>query len=133
MRAHLSSWRGSPVHWVSIETGLTQAGVPDLHGTCRGASTWVECKSADAWALGIGTMQIGFARAEIACGGRVVYITRRRPTAAKRRGEDSLWLCDGAEVRALSVLGLRCPAAVRLGDGGPEGWDWDILGIRLFG
>lgn len=133
LRQNLSVWRGSPVHWVTIETGLTQGGVPDLHGTCRGAATWVECKSTDAWAVSVRTLQVGFARTQHRCGGRLCFVTRRRPSAANSRGEDEVWWCPGEEIQSFCTLGLRSPGARLLGVGGPSCWDWDRLGLAIFG
>lgn len=145
IRERMPTHRGRPVQWVTIETGMTQGGVPDMHGTCGGNMVWVECKATDAWMFRIRDLQIGFARTSQLCGGRLFYAVRRSPTRRQEQDQDQLWLVSAKHLDHLLRYGLRSAAsedrdthnhmrrAHLLGTGGPASWDWDHFGRLLFG
>lgn len=145
IRQHMPTHQGCPVQWVTIETGMTQGGVPDMHGTCRSHATWVECKATDAWKFTIRDLQVGFARVNWACGGRLFYAVRRRPLRAQEYGQDQLWVISGKYLDHLLQYGLRNAHAYEvdgsgvargahlLGRAGPASWDWERFGNLLFG
>lgn len=144
IRQHLPAHRGRPVQWVTIETGMTQGGVPDMIGTC-GRMVWVECKATDAWKFAIRDLQIGFARTSRVCGGPLFYAVRRRPLRREEYGQDQLWLISAKHLDHVLEYGLRSAKsyeadadrttryAHRLGTGGPSTWDWQRFGDILFG
>jgi len=113
-RKHLSQ-----VHWVSVETGLTESGVPDLEGCYKGVSLWLECKATQAWAVKIRPFQIGWHLRRQRAGGRTFVAVRRRVKLL-----NELWLYEGGVIIELSKQGLRLPPIARF-EGGPARWDWD--------
>jgi hypothetical protein len=123
---------GSPVHWVALESALTESGIPDAVLTWRGRTTWVECKSTSGWALGTLTeFQVGFALTLARSGGRQVIATRRRSPGGPRSPPcDELWLHDGGHAPALRAGGLRAAPAL-LVEGGQ--WDLGLAGRVLVG
>lgn len=145
IRQHLPTHRGRPVQWVTIETGMTQGGVPDMIGTCWGRTVWVECKATDAWKFAVRDLQVGFARANQVCLGRLVYAVRRRPLRREEYGQDQLWVVSGRHLDRVLRSGLRSEKsddddthgearwAHRLGTAGPASWDWDRFGVIVFG
>ena len=143
VRDHVRAVLGSPVHWVSLESASTAAGIPDLVGTWRGRTAWVECKATRYWALGsLTAFQVGHALALARCGGTCWVLTRRRGeargAAAKRRGGavgpyDELWLHPGATAVELRRGGLLAVFPHLRAGGGPARWPWEELGRRVFG
>jgi hypothetical protein len=130
IRAHLRM-----VHWTTIETGLTEQGVPDLHGCWRGVDLWIECKAASAWAVTVRPAQVGWHLRRTRNGGVSWFAVRRRADGGPRRGPavDELILVRGSAARQLRTSGLRDVEQIRWG-GGPARWDWDaVLAALLAG
>ena len=115
------------IHWTTVETGLAESGVPDLHGTLRGASFWVECKRARGWEVGLRPSQIGWLTRNARSGGRAFV-------AVRRSGE--MWLVAGKHARRARDDGLHgLPRGVVLGHwtGGPGRWSWSAIRKILAG
>jgi hypothetical protein len=112
------------IHWTTIESILTEGGIPDLNGCVDGVEFWIECKVARGWKVAVRPAQISWIRRRVKVGGHV-YI------AVKRRKE--LWLIAGAAVNALARGGLRAVprAAVRLLL--PQPWPWAAVAATLGG
>ena len=109
------------VHWTTIETGIAERGVPDLHGTWQGSSFWIENKRARGWEIGLRPSQIGWLKRNARSGGRAFVAVRKGST---------LWLLHGAAASALRQQGLRdLPAGGLAGcwQGGPAGWPWPAI------
>jgi hypothetical protein len=112
------------VHWTTIETGIVQRGVPDMHGTWKRRSFWIENKRARGWEVSLRPAQIGWLMRNARSGGKAFI--------AVRKG-DALWLLYGAHARALARGGLQgLPGAALAGHwrGGPARWPWPKL-LRL--
>lgn len=121
------------VQWTSVETGLTQAGVPDSEGAYRGAQWWIECKATSGWAVGLEVFQIGWHLRRAREGGTSFVAVRRATTAGPRRGAavDELWLFRGSDVAELKNKGLRGGSqALGKWSGGPSRWNWgEVLAV----
>jgi hypothetical protein len=121
------------VQWTSIETGMTQGGVPDLEGCYQGAQTWVECKATRAWAVKFSSSeQVGWHLRRAREGGSSWIAVRRRHEGGPRLGPpvDELWLVPGREALGLSVNGLN--DGWMFWGGSPSRWDWGSILDRLF-
>jgi hypothetical protein len=130
IRAHLPR-----AHCVTIETGLTEPGVPDLNVCLRpeGADVWIECKATDGWKPAVRPPQAGWMLARWAAGGRCAFAVRRRAAAGPRRGAavDELWLIAGCAARELKRAGLGelpLSSILLVERGGPSAWNW--LAVR---
>lgn len=128
---HLREWRGSVPHWVPIESSLTASGIPDLLGTCRGRTTWVECKATSGWKPVITEFQVGFLLREVRAGGYALVLTRRR--SPRRLAADELWVHRGEDAPRLRAGGLRAAPPLLVCGEGPIAWQWDRVGAALFG
>jgi hypothetical protein len=121
------------VHWSSIETGVTQSGVPDMEGAYRGAQFWVEMKATRAWVVEIRREQIGWhlRRAREGCPSFIAV--RRRHDGGPRLGPpvDELWLWAGADVVRVRDQGLRATGPLLVEEGGPGRWRWPQVLLRL--
>jgi hypothetical protein len=137
------------VHWTTIETGLVQRGVPDLHGCWQGADLWLECKAVKrGWAVKMRPEQTAWHLRRARCGGRSWVLVRRRVA-----GADELWVVAGWASAALQQRGLppwACPtpglplppgereglpsgALLGAWAGGAAGWPWGQLLALLAG
>jgi hypothetical protein len=116
------------VHWSSIETGLTEPGVPDLNGCFMDVDFWVENKKTNGWAVGVRPDQVGWHLRHSKEGGRTFFAVRRMAKAGPRTvAADSLYIVSGSLARQLMVDGLkRCPILVSC-SGGPSRWDWELI------
>jgi hypothetical protein len=111
------------VDWLSVETAMTEGGVPDANGCVDGKEFWVEFKATRAWAVRVRPAQVGWIERRLRHGGRVFVAVRRQHAS----GSDELWLIQGGAVRGLRDYGLRCAfGAMKFGtwDGGPTAWNW---------
>jgi hypothetical protein len=126
-RAHLPA-----VHWSSIESGLTEPGVPDLNGCYDGVDFWVENKKTKAWAVQVQPVQIGWHLRHAKEGGRTFFAIRRMAKVGPRKvAADDLYIVYGRHVRRLSEEGLqRCPIIASF-SGGPARWNWPII-VSIF-
>jgi hypothetical protein len=122
------------VHWASIETGITEPGVPDLNGCSQGVEFWVECKATSGWTVTLRPEQIGWLDRRTRAGGRTFVAVRRHCSAGAHRSmADEIWLYPGHVARRLELLGLKGLRPYAHFTGGPANWDWERLGIILLG
>jgi hypothetical protein len=121
-RAHLPG----AGHWVSIETGATEGGVPDLNVCAPGGlETWIECKWTTGWVCSLRPGQVGWILARVRRGGRVLVATRRQCAGGPRsEAADELWVHAGCYARELKQGGLRAVPPILRSGGGPARWDW---------
>jgi Holliday junction resolvase len=104
------------VFWTSIESRLTQQGIPDLHGICKGKSFWIENKKARGNIVRFQPMQIGWLKRYARCGGACFVAVRAK---------NALWLLPGGSVEVIAVKGLTAmPKQTLLGSNGPKAWPW---------
>jgi hypothetical protein len=107
--------------WSSIETGLSEGGVPDSeYMFLGGIGGWIEHKKTAANAVVFQPLQVGWLSRRARLGGRCFVAVRQTKT-------NDLYLFSGADAAAVHAGGLR--AAVPLGRwcGGPSGWDWAAI------
>jgi hypothetical protein len=124
LRAIIRSHLGHLGQWVSIETGLTEQGVPDLNcGILRQQrEIWIECKRTLAWAVKFRPEQVGWLFTRWRCGGNVFVFTRRMVN--REGGIDELYVTDGMHARELSDGGLQAVPHLMVCAGGPGQWHW---------
>ncbi|SRR5712691_9338895 len=104
--------------WTSIETGLTEGGVPDSHYIfAGGVEGWIEHKKAAANAVVFQPLQVGWLSRRARLGGRCFVAVRQTRT-------DDLYLFDGADAAAIQSGGLRGASPLGRWGGGPSGWNW---------
>lgn len=108
------------IHWVSIESSLTGAGIPDANGCWAGSEFWIEYKQCSANAVAIAPFQVAFAERRARAGGWTYLAVRRINRAA-----DELYLYSGRDVRAVHDRGLAGASPLYLGGGGPSKWNWE--------
>jgi hypothetical protein len=132
LREHL----GHIGHWVSIETGGTEQGVPDSNVLCRGnpgRECWIECKATSGYAVKFRPGQIGWLFTRWRMGGNSFVFTRRR-NVTQRGTSDELYITSGGFVRELSMAGLGGVTHLGIFSGGPSQWEWvkieDVLRNR---
>jgi hypothetical protein len=105
------------VQWTTIESRLTQSGIPDIHGCYDGVDFWVEMKVARGWKVRMRPFQIGWLHRRAKAGG-LCWI-------AVRKGK-ALHLIAGAKAGALAQTDLlECPGV--MWDGGPRNWKWNAV------
>ena len=129
------------VHWCTIESPLTEGGIPDTNFCADGVEGWIECKKTEGWAVTLRPLQVGWLLRRSRAGGRALVAVRRRcPAGPRSPAADELWLLAGAAARELKAHGLPrtdgvrwrsppWPPATHLGRwaGGPRGWDWPAV------
>jgi hypothetical protein len=116
------------VHWSSIESGLTEPGVPDLNGCFDGVDFWVENKKTNAWAVRVQPDQIGWHLRHSKDGGHTFFAIRRMAKIGPRKvAADDLYLVAGQNVRSLSEDGLKGTPIIASFSGGPARWNWTIV------
>jgi hypothetical protein len=111
------------VFFTTIESRLTQAGIPDLHGIADGGPAfWIENKATKGYAVRVRPLQSAWLRRYAGKGGYCALAVRRRSS----RGEDELWLVAGSAAHRLATGGLQGLGRGLLGRwaGGPAGWPW---------
>lgn|SRR5262245_3353961 len=122
--------------WTPIETGATQAGVPDSFWAHEPSRThgWIEHKATAGWAVTVRPHQVAWMELHAAAGVPCVFLIRAGGTAASKGHGDSLWAVQGAAARFLSEVGLGdLPGSAILGywPGGPPQWNWQRLAKLL--
>lgn len=115
-------------HWVSIETGSTEAGVPDLNGCWKRREVWVECKWAEYWKPKVDVAQVGWHLRRVADGGVTFFAVRR----LRDNLYDELWLFEGRNAGRLKEEGLRKVPNILFCEGEPSRWDWTAFKALLF-
>jgi hypothetical protein len=123
--------------WLSIETALTEAGVPDANGCINGTEVWVEHKKTLGWTVTLRPAQVGWILRRTRAGGRVFIAVRRMSLPGKRRkAADELWLIKGAyarEAKTLGLKGLPGEAVCGVWHDGQSHWRWDAVAVALTG
>ena len=128
LRAEFRARLRSLGHWVSIETGASEQGVPDLNCCVSGGREfWIECKLTTGWTCPLRPAQVGWIMTRIRKGGRVFVATRRK----SKSGADELWLHDGSAAPDLKQNGLRSGSPLEMWEGGPGRWDWAAVAFYL--
>lgn len=121
-------------HWVSVETGLTEQGVPDSNYCVDGIEGWVEYKLSTTNKVWLKPEQIGWLERRSRAGGRTFVAVRFQHLGGPRKGVpvDGLFIYAGATARSLATLGLKTkPLALFVG--GPSSWGWMTVGKLLKG
>jgi len=108
---------------LSVETGGTTSGVPDLNYARNGIEGWIENKVCDHWRCSIRPMQVGWCERRLRHNPRVFVAVRRAGT--------ELWLFHASNMRRLVTE--RLDTVPRLGRwfGGAANWDWDGIAWEL--
>jgi Holliday junction resolvase len=106
------------VHWTTIETGIVERGVPDMHGTWKGKSFWIENKRARGLEISLRPSQIGWLLRNARSGGTAFIAVRKGKT---------LWLLYGGYARTLARKGLRKVPRAALAGCWPAPWPWPAI------
>jgi hypothetical protein len=121
--------------WLSVETGLTEQGVPDMNGCLGGVEFWLENKTTHGWTVPLRPAQVGWIQRRCRSGGRVFIAVRRTVPPGKRTlAADELWLIHGAYATIAKADGLRgLPEGSVAGvwKNGPERWCWAEIEAAL--
>ncbi len=118
------------LHWQSIETAVTGAGVPDSNYCRDGCEGWVEFKQTKAWAVQVAPAQVGWIERRIRAGGHVFVAVRRQSHGGPRTTPcDELYLYHGRAIRDLRVGGIKAATAALIltNAGGPSNWNWGLV------
>ena len=108
---------------LSVETGGTTSGVPDLNYARGDIEGWVECKKADHWRCTIRPMQIGW------CERRLRH--NKRVFCAVRRDDTELWLFHASQMRHLTTERIDTLPHLGKWTGGAARWDWGAIAKLL--
>jgi hypothetical protein len=117
-------------HWVSVETGLTEQGIPDSNFCVEGREGWLEYKETATNRVGLRPEQIGWLERRSRAGGLTFIAVRFRHGGGPRKGVpvDSLYIYPGAAARSVALLGLRSNSLLAaFHGGGPSRWPWDTI------
>ena len=125
--------------WVSIESGTTGGGIPDLNFCTPGPPAcegWIELKQTGGHAVTLNPEQVGWISRRVRNGGRVWIAVRQQAAAGPRRAaRDALWLIPGryaVQAKAGGLRALEDLSGVRAWHGGPSGgWDWQAIAAAL--
>jgi hypothetical protein len=104
---------------LSVETGGTTSGVPDLNFAKDGVEGWIENKACWHWRVNIRPMQIGWCERRLRHNSRVF--------CAVRRAGDELFLYHASMLRRLARERLDEVEPLGHWEGGAARWDWDII------
>jgi len=115
--------------WTPLETGATQAGVPDSFWAHEPTQThgWIEHKATGGWAVTVRPHQIAWIERHVEAGVHCMVLIRAGGVGSTLSEGDALWAIDGAAIRLLAEMGLRqLPGSAVLGrwNGEPHSWDW---------
>lgn len=122
-REHLPTF-----HWVSIETAMTGAGVPDMNYCNGGCEGWIENKQCHGWKPKMRVEQIGWLMRRRRAGGRAFIAVRRQNESS---GDDELYMFDGALALQLSQHGIQGTKFILRFGGGPARWHWAQVAALL--
>lgn len=120
------------VHWVPLESGLTQAGIPDHNGALAGVEWWNEYKLTSANKVRIDPLQVAWHERAMRAGRRTFLVVRKKHDGGKRLGPpiDELWTYKGYLIRQVFDRGLGGVKPHCFDAGGPSKWHWkDLLEI----
>lgn len=126
-RQHLPAF-----HWVSVETGLTEQGVPDSNYCSEGSEGWIEFKKTSTNKVPLRSEQVGWLMRRSRAGGRAFIAVRYHHAGGPLKGPavDRLLLFPGSAARQVLFSGLRNMPIIETG-GGPMRWDWAAVSIVL--
>lgn len=115
-------------HWLTVETGATEQGIPDSNFCINSLEGWLEYKLTATFAVRMRPEQIGWIERRTRAGGRVWIAVRYHHLGGPRKGAkaDSLFIYRGSAVRALALGGLRETPLAEL-PGGPSRWDFSVI------
>jgi hypothetical protein len=107
-------------HWVTIESGATDQGIPDSEFCHNGQTGWVEYKKTNGWVVPLNPSQVGWHMRRARSGGRSFIAVRKKK---------ELWLFAGASARDLKLNGFRDEKILEqtmhgMWMGGPANWNW---------
>jgi hypothetical protein len=112
--------------WLSVETGSTSSGVPDMNYAAPGnIEGWIEMKKVQHWRAVIRPMQIGWCERRLRFNDKVFV--------AIRRSETELWMFHASQMRYLHAGRVNGPPNLGCWSGGPGKWDWDAVRRILLG
>lgn len=111
------------IHWVSIESPLTGAGIPDVNG-CLGREFWIEFKQCSANAVRIDKFQVAWNERRHRAGGLTFLAVRQK---------ERLYLFRGQDIRAIFLYGLRGADPLLVTSDGVSTWDWPAVKRLLTG
>lgn len=112
-------------HWLTVETGETEQGIPDSNFCINGNEGWIEYKKTHTNKVGLRAEQVGWLLRRSRAGGKTWIVVRYRHDGGIRKGEpaDYLYIFNGNDARVVAVEGLRAKPLARF-VGGPSKWDW---------
>jgi penicillin-binding protein-related factor A (putative recombinase) len=112
------------VAWSSVESGMTEPGIPDVFGIYKGASFWVETKKIDSgWRPVVRPAQVAWHERHFRAGGKSFF-------AIRKLSDDMLYIVPGSAARDLKDDGIMAAKATSF-SGGVSGWDWISI-LNLF-
>jgi hypothetical protein len=120
------------IHWVTIETGLTEQGIPDSNFCFGGVEGWIEFKLTSTLRVPLRSEQVGWLMRRSRAGGRTFVVIRHRSVAGPIKGpaRDRLIIYHGASAQDLAISGLRVPPLLEC-SGYPARWDWTAVKALL--
>ena len=105
--------------WVSVETGLTERGVPDSNYCCDGVEGWIEHKTCRGWRVSIRPEQVAWCERRLRHGGHV-FLAVRKP-------DYGMWLFAGENMRRLLDNRVCDLSPLGVWVGSPSRWDWEQI------
>lgn len=122
------------VHWVPLESGLTQKGIPDHNGCYVGVEVWIEYKLTSSNKVRIDPFQVAWHERAMRAGRRTILAVRKKHDGGPRLGKpiDELHLYFGFMMRNVFEGGLDYPA-IKVYTGGPSKWNWNLIRTFIFG
>jgi len=123
------------VDWVSIESGSTGSGIPDLNACYKGIEFWVECKQTSGHTVTLSPLQVGWILRRVRHHGRVWIAVRQKAQRGPRREpRDVLWLIPGHGAMLAKEHGLAANIdGMEDYHGGPSKWPWQSIASKLIG
>ncbi len=122
-------------HWVSVESGATGSGIPDMNYCCDGDEGWIEMKQTPGHRVPLRPEQVGWIARRVRAGGRVwIAVRQRAPKGPRREARDALWLIPGADAKVALLEGLtgrHADLEWPCWEGGPAAWRWDHIAAQL--
>ena len=121
------------VDWVSIESGITGAGIPDLNFCYKAIEGWIECKQTPGHTVTLDRMQVGWIARRVRNGGRVwIAVRQKAPAGPRRVARDVLWIIPGHGAALAKEHGLHANIdGMEDYHGGPSKWPWQAIASKL--
>ena len=117
-------------HLVTIETGFTGPGVPDMNYCYHGSEGWIENKACKGWQVKIRVEQVGWMLRRQRAGGKCFIFVRRQNASSNA---DELYVFNGEQAQDLSEKGINGAKWRHRSTGGPARWDWETVSKILRG